>query len=266
MKPGTKRAALLLILIYGLLAVYILLLQYCEPVQHGLLGFVSFFTGINPDGLGWVYLLVYSFMTFGNLTNIPVGIPALYILAKAIPPGDSFWFLLVLLALVAGLGAGTGELGLYAVGRGAARVLRGREGVKNLQSFVRLMTERRSLTPLLLYFFGLTPLPDQLIIIPLGVSRYPLKKVFFPCSLGKASFAFIIAVGATIFSEIGPGAVTIASLIQESVFLAIVLTLLVICISINWQAVVERHAHHVEPGDHRVPSSNAPPREYRAGT
>jgi membrane protein DedA with SNARE-associated domain len=171
--------------------------------------------------------------------------------------------LLVLFALVAGFGAGTGEIGIYALGRGAARVLQDRKEVKNLQYFVRLLTERRSLTPLLLFFFGMTPLPDQLIIIPLGVARYPLKKVFLPCSLGKASFAFIIALGATVFKQAGPETVTIASLIQESIFLAIVLTLLVACVSINWEPIFEKYTRKtvkaIDPA-----AAPAPKREAQA--
>ncbi len=257
MRPGAKRVALLLAIIYGLLASYVVLLLCSDPVQHGILEFVSFITNISTSGLGWIFLLVFLFTAFGNSTSIPVGIPAVYIFAKAIPTGDSFWPLLVLFALVAGFGAGTGEVGIYALGRGAARVLQDRKGVKNLQYFVRLLTERRSLTPLLLYFFGLTPLPDQLIIIPLGVARYPIKKLLLPCSLGKATFAVIIALGATVFNQAGPESVTIASLIQESVFLAIVLTLLVACVSINWEPIFEKYTRKTSkaPDPAAVPAS-----------
>ncbi|MEX2683184.1 MAG: hypothetical protein Q6373_016485 [Candidatus Sigynarchaeota archaeon] len=229
-------------IIYGLLSLYIVLLLASGPVQKGMIDFVSFFTGFGTSELGWIFLMAFLFMAAGNSTNIPVGIPAVYIFAKAIPAGDAFWPLLGLFALTAGFGAGTGELAVYALGRGAARVLRDRKGIKNLQYFVRLLTERRSLTPLLVYFFGLTPLPDQLIIIPLGVARYPLKRVWIPCCLGKATYAFIIAIGATVFHLAGSETITIASLIQEGIFLAIVLTILVVCISVNWESIFEKHA------------------------
>nr|MDO8086929.1 hypothetical protein [Candidatus Sigynarchaeum springense] len=242
MSPGVKRAALLIAIIYGLLSLYIVLLLNSEPVQNGIIDFVSFFTDFGTSELGWIFLMAFLFMAVGNSTNIPVGIPAIYIFAKAIPAGDTFWPLLGLFALIAGLGAGTGELVVYALGRGAARVLHESKGVKNLQYFVRLLTERRSLAPLLVYFFGLTPLPDQLIIIPLGVARYPLKKVWIPCSLGKATYAFIIAMCATVFHIVGSETITIASLIQEGLFLAIVLTILVVCVSINWEPIFEKYS------------------------
>ncbi len=241
MTPGAKRIALLIAIIYGLLALYIVLLVYSAPVQDGIVEFVSFFTNFSTSGLGWIFLMVFLFMAVGNSTNIPVGIPAVYIFAKTIPAGDAFWVLLGLFSLTAGLGAGTGELAVYALGRGAARVLRDRKGVKNLQYFVRLLTEKRSLTPLLVYFFGLTPLPDQLIMIPLGVARYPLKKVWLACSLGKATYSFIIAICATVLQLSGSETVSIASLVQEGLFLAIVLTILVACLSINWEQIFEKY-------------------------
>jgi membrane protein YqaA with SNARE-associated domain len=241
MTPGAKRAALLFAIIYGLLALYVVLLLYSDPVQQGMLEFVSFFTEFGSSDLVWIFLLVFLFMAVGNSTNIPVGIPAVYFFAKSIPTGDTFWMLLALFALAAGFGASIGEIGVYALGRGAARVLRGRDSVKNLQYFVRLLTDRRSLTPLLVYFFGLTPLPDQLIIIPLGVARYPLKRVLFPCALGKATFSLIISLGATLFHQAGPETVTIASLIQEGMFLALILSILVVCVSINWEPIFEKY-------------------------
>ncbi len=241
MTPGAKRAALLLVIIYGLLALYIVLLLCLDPVQRGILELVSFFTRFGTQELGWMFLLVFLFMVIGNASNIPIGIPAVYLFAPALVNYEPLGILLVVFALVAGFGAGIGEIVIYALGRGAARILHDRKGVKNLQYFVRLLTERRTLTPLLLFFFGLTPLPDQLIIIPLGVARYPVKKLLLPCSLGKATFALIIALGATVFKVVGPETVTIASLIQESIFLAIVLTLLVACVSINWEPIFEKY-------------------------
>ncbi|MBN2154120.1 MAG: hypothetical protein JW839_21875 [Candidatus Lokiarchaeota archaeon] len=246
MTPGAKRAALFIAMIYGAFAFYVVLLVYSEPVQDLILDFFSFFTDISTKELGWIFLLVYVFMAIGNSTNVPVGIPAVYLFAPGILLYEPFWLLLALFALVAGFGAGTGETVIYALGRGAARVLHDRRGVKNLRYFVKLLTERRSLTPVLVYLFGLTPLPDQLIIVPLGVARYPLKKVLLPCSLGKATFSFIIALGATVFKLAGPSTVTLASLVQEGFFLALVLTILVICVSINWEPVFMRYTRKVE--------------------
>jgi membrane protein YqaA with SNARE-associated domain len=246
MTPDLKKAVLSICIIYGVLAIYVLFLLYSAPVQHGMLEFVSFFSSFGTADLIWVFLLVYLFMAIGNSTSIPVGIPAVYIFAKAIPAGDFFWLLLILFALAAGFGAASGELGVYALGRGAARFLRNRKGVLNLQFFVHLITVRRSLAPFLVFLFGLTPIPDQLILIPLGVARYPIKKVILPCALGKGLFSLIIAMGATMLNLFGPSTVSITSLIQEGFFLAIVLTVLVACISIDWESVVEKHARKLD--------------------
>jgi membrane protein DedA with SNARE-associated domain len=99
--------------------------------------------------------------------------------------------------------------------------------------------------PLLVYIFGLTPLPDQLIIIPLGVAKYPFKKIFVPCTLGKATYMLIIAILSSILHQAGAGEVSVISMIGEGIFLAIVFTALVAFISINWKPIFEKHSQNV---------------------
>nr|MDO8114712.1 hypothetical protein [Candidatus Sigynarchaeota archaeon] len=233
-------------LIYSVFFVYAMLLLFSEPVQQGLLNFIAVFsTSMNPTELVWIYALIYLFMAIGNSTNIPIGIPAIYLFSKSLPSGDFLWFFLLSFAFVAGFGAATGELGMYVIGRGAGKALKNHEGVKHLQFFVRLITARRALAPFLVYLFGLTPLPDQMIIIPLGVAKYPVKRVILPCALGKGSFALIIAIGARFLNQAGPSGVTIQSLIDEALFLAIVLTVLVIFINVNWEPIFEKYSPKV---------------------
>ncbi len=39
--------------------------------------------------------------------------------------------------------------------------------------------------PATIFLFALTPLPDDLLFIPLGVMRYPFWKAFIPALFGK---------------------------------------------------------------------------------
>nr|MDO8115607.1 hypothetical protein [Candidatus Sigynarchaeota archaeon] len=233
MNPSLKRVFAFLCLIYGFLTMYILLLVFSENFREGIIDFLSFFSILDPAlGMLWVFV----FMAIGNCTNIPIGIPAVYVFAKS-TLGPTFWPMLALFALSAGFGAATGGLAIYAIGRGAGHKWHDRKGVQNLEYLAQLITQRRALAPLLVYVFALTPLPDQLLMIPLGISRYPIKKIYLPSALGKSTFAFFIAIGATIFNETSAG-ITISSLIQEAFVLALILTLLVFCIMVNWENVI----------------------------
>ncbi len=235
MNPSLKRLLLFLGLIYGFLTTYILLLVFSENFRNGIIDFLSFFSILDPAlGMLWVFI----FMAIGNSTNIPIGIPAVYVFAKTIT-GPTFFPMLVLFACAAGFGAATGGLGIYAIGRGAGHKWHNNRGVQNLEYLSNLITQRRALAPLLVYIFALTPLPDQLLMIPLGISRYPIKKIYIPSALGKSTFAFIIAIGATIFNETSAG-ITLSSLVQEAFVLALILTVIVLCIMVNWEQVIQQ--------------------------
>ena len=46
-----------------------------------------------------------------------------------------------------------------------------------------------------IFLFALTPLPDDLLFIPLGIMRYNFLKAFIPSILGKILMCFILAYG-----------------------------------------------------------------------
>lgn len=101
-------------------------------------------------------------------------------------------------AVAAGLGSAIGELFGYTLGyygRAAISQERQRKMDYMLKVFSRY-------GPLAIFIFALTPLPDDLLLIPLGILRYKIVKVFIPCLLGKLSMSFILAYGGQLFSNI----------------------------------------------------------------
>jgi membrane protein DedA with SNARE-associated domain len=46
-----------------------------------------------------------------------------------------------------------------------------------------------------IFIFALTPLPDDLLFIPLGIMRYSVIKAFIPCIIGKTLMCLIVAYG-----------------------------------------------------------------------
>lgn len=108
---------------------------------------------------------------------------------------DQWW----LLAIVAGCGSGVGEIFALLFGK----ILRKSKNtsVQHLNgkfTTVRQKIEKRpSSIPLSVFLFALTPLPDDMIMIPLGMSDYSWKKMIsgalLPCILGKTIMMIIIA-------------------------------------------------------------------------
>ena len=95
----------------------------------------------------------------------------------------------ILLAVSAGLGSAVGEMvgyGLGYMGRGIV----GKKRESRLNAMVRLFDRFGSVA---VFVFALTPLPDDLLLIPLGLLRYKFWKVFVPCVAGKFLMFLTIA-------------------------------------------------------------------------
>ena len=92
-------------------------------------------------------------------------------------------------AITGGLGAALGEFSGYALGYYGRKVV-SEERRRKMDYMLRIFGRYGSVT---IFLFALTPLPDDLLFIPLGVMRYPFLKAFIPALLGKMLMTFILA-------------------------------------------------------------------------
>jgi len=96
-----------------------------------------------------------------------------------------------------------------------------------------------------IFLFALTPLPDDLIFIPLGVLHYKFVKAFIPCSLGKLTMCSILAYGGKLYYDVlsaifGKGTFEIELL--TSVITAIILILIFVAMfKIDWEKVLGKY-------------------------
>lgn len=95
----------------------------------------------------------------------------------------------LLLGISCGLGATIGEFSAYLVGRGGRRVIDNRYGEK-LETAKKLV---QSYGMWIIFLFAALPLPDDLILIPLGMLRYSLKKAMIAMFLGKLVMCTVVA-------------------------------------------------------------------------
>ncbi|MFX1317556.1 MAG: VTT domain-containing protein [Promethearchaeota archaeon] len=144
----------------------------------------------GPLGL---YIGVFIVSLFGNFTVI-FPIPYLFIiLLIALQPGFTLLDGL-LLGLVAGAGAAIGETVAWLLGRTQSESL---EGSPTGQQILKLRSQiGRGYGGLLIFFYAATPLPDDILLIALGATKYPLWKALLFCFFGKVALALIITLGA----------------------------------------------------------------------
>lgn len=155
---------------------------------------VSFFDGLSYVMYDFVlnnpvsaYFGAFVISTFGNFT---VFLPIPYALAVFLLGAQQF-IDPILLAVICGLGAGVGEISAYLIGWGGRSFIE-KKYDKNLKS-MQVIIERYGFWAIML--FAASPLPDDTLLIPLGVLRYNLAKALVACILGKVVLCLILAFG-----------------------------------------------------------------------
>ena len=98
--------------------------------------------------------------------------------------GTVFVFDPWLIGILGGLGATIGEVTGYALGYAGNRFI----DEDQTNGFLQIVEKYPRATPLVLWFLAATPIPDDVVIIPLGIARYPFWKMFIPQLIGKIMF------------------------------------------------------------------------------
>ncbi|MEW6221733.1 MAG: VTT domain-containing protein [Candidatus Hadarchaeota archaeon] len=93
-----------------------------------------------------------------------------------------------LLAAAFGLGSAVGQLTSYAVGYAGGMVVSKKQR-RQLDAMLKIF-ERYGM--IAVFIFALTPLPDSILFIPLGLVHYSLWKVFVAAAAGKVVMSLII--------------------------------------------------------------------------
>ncbi|KXA93285.1 hypothetical protein AKJ37_00485 [candidate division MSBL1 archaeon SCGC-AAA259I09] len=132
--------------------------------------------------LGYPGIFVLNFL---GASSIVFPIPYTVALLVA---GTSHSFNPLLLAAVAGLGSALGEFVGYGAGYAGRKVVGG-DYERKFEAMLKIF--ERYGTPAI-FLFALTPLPDDLLFIPLGLARYSFWKAFIPCVAGKFLMALIL--------------------------------------------------------------------------
>ena len=147
-------------------------------------------------------LTAFIFATFGN-TSVLIVFPYIlivYDIAQYYPN----W---ILLGIVSGLGAAVGEITSYIVGRliGASKKMKKSEMGEKFHRIRLKFEEKPASIPITIFLFALTPLPDDAILVPMGMMKYPYWKSIPPCMLGKTILCTLIAwLGSWVGSNVEP--------------------------------------------------------------
>ena len=136
-------------------------------------------------------IITFIVCLIGNLLPIPTPYTVV-VCYSSLPFLQMNPFIPIVVAFIASLGCMIGEIGGYAVGRGASAFI-SEEQSQNLRKYQKFLIEHPKTAPILIFIFGLTPLNDDFITIPLGIIKYSFLKTIFWCWLGKLGLMLIFS-------------------------------------------------------------------------
>jgi len=189
----------------------------------------------------WMQNLAQQFGFFGVflislLGTVAIVVPVPYTLV-ILGLGAAGWDPL-LLTISGGLGSAIGELAGYFLGYYGRRII-SEERQRKMDFLLKLFGKY---SPVAIFIFALTPLPDDLLFIPLGILRYSLIRAFIPALLGKFLMVFILASLGKVYSEaliflFGDENSWIGGLITGVLLIVVIYTLY----RVDWETVFDKY-------------------------
>jgi len=152
-----------------------------------------------------------------------------------------------LIGVISGLGAMIGEMTGYLIGYGGRKLI----GEGQTSAFKRYVDSHPRVTPFVVWLLAATPIPDDVLIVPLGAARYSWCRVALAQLVGKSMFLMGIAwsgrigldfVGSLLGST-NPLSI-MSRLIEVSSVLLVILAIYLL-VRIDWTMLINRS--HQDP-------------------
>lgn len=183
-----KRIDLILIILLFIITIIVIIFSLNEDLRRWIEN-ISVYPPFQDLGTG--LLITFFVCLVGNVIPFPTPYPFV-VCFSSLPFLHLNIFIPLLVGFVASLGCLIGELVGYFIGRGTATMI-SEENKTNLHVYERFLIIHPKLAPLLIYIAGVSPIPDDLITVPLGMMKYSIKKTIFWIWLGKFSLMLIFA-------------------------------------------------------------------------
>lgn len=181
--------------------------------------------------LQFSYLGVFLISLVGALSVI-IPIPytlVIYLLGSVLDP--------FLVAVSGGLGSALGEFSGYVLGY-YGRVVLSKERRRKMDYMMKVF-HRYGFAAI--FLFALTPLPDDLLFIPLGIMRYRFLKAFIPAFLGKMLMCFILAYSGYWSVEVIEIVFGEGGLLGVVITTALLVIVIVAILRIDWEKVFKKY-------------------------
>jgi membrane protein YqaA with SNARE-associated domain len=177
----------------------------------------------------------------------PIPYTIIIFILGGLKSGGNWVFEPIWIAVAAGIGAAIGEFTSYLLGFGGRRAI----GEKFKKKMGLLAKVFNKFGPVVIFVFALTPLPDDLLFIPLGVMRYSVIKAFIPALIGKFTMNLIIAYSGRLSIQairdiFGVGSDWISAAIGVALAIISLVVVLIVMFKLDWEKYVEKYLEKEE--------------------
>ncbi len=257
-----KKVKLALVAFFVGVVIYLLLYTFIEDFRIFINQTQVSMGAWAVDNKGWMYLITFVVCLLGSASIVfPIPFPTvMFVFGRMlieefggttqldiVLQTPDFWLQILWLTLIGAVGCAFGEFSGYALGYGAKVVADKKQShtFDKMEALAKKLTESKRSAPLLIFLFALTPLPDDILIIPLGIVKYPWYKCILPSAAGKSLTTFfymiwpvLVAVGVFLSDPTGGAINAINSgIYTEALMFSISILLVAIIMSLNWQEI-----------------------------
>lgn len=189
------------------------------------------------------YLGIFLISIVGALSVfVPVPVTVVTFTLGGLKSGGGWLFEPVFIAVAAGIGSSVGEFSAYLIGLGGRKAI-GERYKKKMDVLARLL---KKWGVLVVFIFALTPLPDDLVFVPLGVMHYSVSKILVAAISGKFLMNLIVAyAGRFSFQAIsgffGVEGTLASAFIGTVVAVVLLVVVLVIMLKVDWENYLEKY-------------------------
>jgi hypothetical protein len=132
------------------------------------------------------------------------------------------------------------------VGYGTKKIAEERNSdlLDNVDGIGKIILHNKKRVPIYVFLFALTPLPDDILFLPLGMLKYPFWKCIIPAWFGK-NLTILFYCLWPIFTLLGlttQGITTdsVSSIITEAVLLLVTITVMFFIMGFDWEKYLKK--------------------------
>ncbi|MHA1963780.1 MAG: VTT domain-containing protein [Candidatus Thorarchaeota archaeon] len=145
-----------------------------------------------------------------------------------------------LIGIISGIGAMIGEMTGYFIGYGGGKLI----DKDQTSAFKEFVDSHPRATPFVIWFLAATPIPDDVLVVPLGAARYSWWKVALAQLIGKTMFLMGISwsgrIGLDFVGSIlgNTNPLSLLSRVIEVSSVLLVILSIYLLVRIDWNALV----------------------------